>query len=123
MSSLVQPKIASADPEQGANLQVLRAVATFELPKGLIVLMSACGVLLLVRREDPWDIADGLLRLLVDERNLRPDCGKPVGLQHGVKREALLQVRHQGFWPLRVSTRCKGDVGPGSMVHGQARTI
>ena len=26
--------------------------------------MAACGVLLLVHREDPWDIADGLLRLL-----------------------------------------------------------
>jgi uncharacterized membrane protein (DUF2068 family) len=66
MSSIVQPKVAAAEPEpeHGANLQVLRAVATFELTKGLIVLLSACGVLLLVHREDPWDIADGLLRLL-----------------------------------------------------------
>jgi uncharacterized membrane protein (DUF2068 family) len=64
MSSIVQPKVATAESEHGANLQVLRAVATFEMTKGLIVLLSACGVLLLVRREDPWDIADGLLRLL-----------------------------------------------------------
>lgn len=64
MSSIVQPKVAAAEPEHGANLQVLRAVATFELTKGLIVLLASCGVLLLVHREDPWDIADGLLRLL-----------------------------------------------------------
>jgi uncharacterized membrane protein (DUF2068 family) len=64
MSSIVQPKVAAAEPEHGANLQVLRAVATFELTKGMIVLLASCGVLLLVHREDPWDIADGLLRLL-----------------------------------------------------------
>jgi uncharacterized membrane protein (DUF2068 family) len=64
MGSIVHPKIAATEPEHGASLQVLRAVATFELTKGLIVLLAAFGVLLLVRREDPWDIADGLLRLL-----------------------------------------------------------
>jgi uncharacterized membrane protein (DUF2068 family) len=64
MSSIVHTKVAPAEPEHGASLQVLRAVATFELTKGLIVLLAACGVLLLVHREDPWDIADGLLRLL-----------------------------------------------------------
>jgi uncharacterized membrane protein (DUF2068 family) len=64
MSSSVHTKVATAEPEQGASLQVLRAVATFELTKGLIVLLAAVGVLLLVHREDPWDIADGLLRLL-----------------------------------------------------------
>jgi uncharacterized membrane protein (DUF2068 family) len=64
MSSIVQPKVAVAEPEHGANLQVLRAVATLELAKGLIVLLAACGVLLWTRHEDPWDIADGLLRLL-----------------------------------------------------------
>ena len=64
MSSIVQPKVAAAESEHRANLQVLRAVATFEMTKGLIVLLSACSVLLLVHREDPWDIADGLLRLL-----------------------------------------------------------
>ncbi len=64
MSSVVQPKVAPEESEHGANLQVLRAVATFELTKGLIVLLSACSFLLLVHKEDPWDIADGLLRLL-----------------------------------------------------------
>ncbi len=64
MSSIVQSKIAPADGQHGASLQVLRGIATLELAKGMIVLLAACGVLLLVRREDPWDIADGLLRLL-----------------------------------------------------------
>jgi uncharacterized membrane protein (DUF2068 family) len=62
MSSIVHSNVA--EPEAGANLQVLRAVATFELAKGMIVLLAACGILLLVHREDPWDIADGLLKLL-----------------------------------------------------------
>lgn len=64
MSSIVESKAALAEPEHRGNLRVLRAVATFELTKGLIVLLSACGVVLLVHRGDPWDIADGLLRLL-----------------------------------------------------------
>jgi uncharacterized membrane protein (DUF2068 family) len=64
MSSIVHTKVAAAGAEPGANLQVLRAVATFELFKGMTVLLASCGVLLLVHREDPWDIADGLLRLL-----------------------------------------------------------
>ena len=64
MSSSVHTKVATAEPEPGASLPVLRAVATLELTKGLIVLLAACGILLLVHREDPWDIADGLLRLL-----------------------------------------------------------
>jgi uncharacterized membrane protein (DUF2068 family) len=64
MSSIVHTKVAAAEPEHGANLQVLRAVATFELTKGLIVLLAACGILLVMHRQDPWDIADGLLRLL-----------------------------------------------------------
>jgi uncharacterized membrane protein (DUF2068 family) len=49
--------------EHDVNLQVLRGVATFEMAKGLLVLLAACGVVFLVGR-DPWDIADGLLRLL-----------------------------------------------------------
>ena len=47
---------------------------------------------------------DSLLRLLVDQRNLRPGCGKPVRLHHGVIREALLQILHQGFCPLSIAT-------------------
>jgi uncharacterized membrane protein (DUF2068 family) len=64
MSFSVSTKPVSAKPECGRSLQVLRAVATFELTKGLIVLLAACGILLVMRRLDPWDIADGLLRLL-----------------------------------------------------------
>jgi uncharacterized membrane protein (DUF2068 family) len=64
MNSIVHSKIAAAEPEHGTTLQVLRAVATFEMLKGMVVLMAACGILLLIHREDPWDIADGLLRLL-----------------------------------------------------------
>jgi len=50
-------------PEHNVNLQVLRGVATFEMAKGLLVLLAAFGLLFLVGR-DPWDIADGLLHLL-----------------------------------------------------------
>ncbi len=50
-------------PGHRVNLQVLRGVATFEMAKGLVVLLAAFGVLFLVGR-DPWDIADGLLHLL-----------------------------------------------------------
>jgi len=64
MSSIVQPKVGAAESEHGASLKVLRAVATIELAKGLIVLLAAISVLFLVHREDPWDLADGLLRLL-----------------------------------------------------------
>jgi uncharacterized membrane protein (DUF2068 family) len=64
MSSIVHTKFPSAEPDQPTTLQILRAVATLEVTKGMIVLLAACGVLLLMRREDPWDIADGLLRLL-----------------------------------------------------------
>jgi len=64
MSSIVHTKVAAAEPNCGTNLQVLRAVASLEVTKGMIVLFAACGVLLLMHREDPWDIADGLLRLL-----------------------------------------------------------
>jgi uncharacterized membrane protein (DUF2068 family) len=49
--------------QHDVNLQVLRGVASFEMAKGLLVLMAAFGVLFLVGK-DPWDIADGLLRLL-----------------------------------------------------------
>lgn len=45
------------------NLQALRAVASFELAKGLIVVLAAMAVVFAVGR-DPWDIADGVLRLL-----------------------------------------------------------
>ncbi|HXW90480.1 MAG TPA: DUF2127 domain-containing protein [Terriglobales bacterium] len=49
--------------EQGPNLQLLRGIASFELTKGLIVLLAGVGVLFLMH-QDPWDVADGLLHLL-----------------------------------------------------------
>jgi uncharacterized membrane protein (DUF2068 family) len=60
--ALTKGKLTDGKPR--GTVQVLRTVAAFELTKGMIVLLSACGVLLLIHREDPWDIADGLLKLL-----------------------------------------------------------
>src|ERR1700689_789570 len=64
MSSIVHTKIVTACDKHDTNLQVLRGIATLELTKGMIVLLAAIGILLMMRREDPWDIADGLPQLL-----------------------------------------------------------
>src|SRR5579862_4966894 len=64
MSSIVHTKILAEHDRYRTNLQVLRGIATLEVMKGMIVLLAAVGILLMVRREDPWYIADGLLRLL-----------------------------------------------------------
>src|SRR5579872_1714906 len=64
MSSIVHTKILAEHDRYRANLQVLRGIATLEVMKGMIVLLAAVGILLMVRREDPWYMADGLLRLL-----------------------------------------------------------
>ena len=64
MSSSVHTGVALTKPKHRGTVQVLRSVAALELAKGMIVLLSAFGVLLLVHREDPWDIADGFLKLL-----------------------------------------------------------
>jgi uncharacterized membrane protein (DUF2068 family) len=45
------------------QLPVLRAVASFELAKGLVVLLAAVGLLSLAHR-DIWDVSASLLRLL-----------------------------------------------------------
>jgi uncharacterized membrane protein (DUF2068 family) len=45
------------------QLAALRAIATFELAKGLVVLLAAVGVLSLVYR-DAWDVAGSLLHIL-----------------------------------------------------------
>jgi uncharacterized membrane protein (DUF2068 family) len=45
------------------SLQALRAIASFELAKGILVLFAAVVVVFMVGR-DPFDIADGILRLL-----------------------------------------------------------
>jgi len=63
MGSIVQSRVETTHSGHDHTLQVLRGIATFEMTKGLIVLLAAFGVLFLVGR-DPWDVADGLLRLL-----------------------------------------------------------
>ena len=45
------------------QLAALRAISTFELAKGLVVLLAAVGALSLVHR-DAWDVAGSLLHLL-----------------------------------------------------------
>jgi uncharacterized membrane protein (DUF2068 family) len=57
-------KLAPEAEEHPTQLGVLRSIAAFEMAKGLVVLLAALGMVLLVQKEDPWDIADGLLRLL-----------------------------------------------------------
>jgi uncharacterized membrane protein (DUF2068 family) len=49
--------------EHKGELAALRAVATMETAKGLVVLLAAFGIVLLIH-QDPWDIADGFLELL-----------------------------------------------------------
>ena len=48
---------------QGVHRQALRAVATIELTKGVIVLLAGFGLLSLLHR-DIWGIADSLLEFL-----------------------------------------------------------
>jgi len=48
---------------RSGQVKVLRAVASFELSKGLVVLAAGCGVLLLLHR-DTSEIAQSLLTLL-----------------------------------------------------------
>jgi uncharacterized membrane protein (DUF2068 family) len=45
------------------QVKVLRAVASFEISKGLIVLAAACGILFLLHK-DTWEVAFNLLQLL-----------------------------------------------------------
>jgi uncharacterized membrane protein (DUF2068 family) len=56
-------KCLSGHHSHDHNLQALRAVASFELAKGVLVLLAATVVVFMVGR-DPWDFADGILRLL-----------------------------------------------------------
>jgi uncharacterized membrane protein (DUF2068 family) len=52
-----------AASEHGKHAKVLRAVASLELIKGLVVFAAGCSVLFLIHK-DPWDIADNFLRAL-----------------------------------------------------------
>jgi len=63
MGSIVQSRFESVPGEHKHALQVLRGIASLEMIKGLVVLLAAFGLLCLMGR-DPWDLADGLLRIL-----------------------------------------------------------
>ena len=63
MSSVANSKEEVMEHEHPAQLRVLRGIATFDLGKGLIVLLAAMGVFLLMQH-DPWDVAGSFLRLL-----------------------------------------------------------
>lgn len=53
----------SSEEVSRGRLEALRAVASFELTKGVVVLLAGFGVLSLVHR-DVWGVADSLLELL-----------------------------------------------------------
>jgi uncharacterized membrane protein (DUF2068 family) len=63
MSGIVELRIGHRELDREAQLKLLRAVASFELAKGLVVLLAGCGVLFLVHK-DTGDVADTFLRLL-----------------------------------------------------------
>jgi uncharacterized membrane protein (DUF2068 family) len=64
MSSLAHIRLAASPHDhKGAHRKVLRAVASLELAKGLIVLAAGMSILLIVHR-DTGDIADWCLRVL-----------------------------------------------------------
>jgi uncharacterized membrane protein (DUF2068 family) len=63
MSGILDLRMAHAELDRQAQLKLLRAVASFELAKGLIVLLAGCSVLFLVHK-DTGDVADTFLRLL-----------------------------------------------------------
>ncbi len=62
MSGTLHMRIAH-ELDREAQLKLLRAVASFELAKGLIVLLAGCSVLFLVHK-DPGDVAETFLRVL-----------------------------------------------------------
>jgi len=63
MGSTVHSRAETVPHKHDHTLQALRGIATIELAKGLVVLLAAIAILFLVR-QDPWDVADGLLHLL-----------------------------------------------------------
>jgi uncharacterized membrane protein (DUF2068 family) len=63
MSGILELRIGHRELDRQAQLKLLRAVASFELAKGLVVLLAGCSVLFLVHR-DMGDVADTFLRLL-----------------------------------------------------------
>jgi uncharacterized membrane protein (DUF2068 family) len=63
MSGILDMRLIHAELDRQAQLRLLRAVASFELAKGLVVLLAGCSMLFLVHK-DPGDLADTFLRLL-----------------------------------------------------------
>jgi uncharacterized membrane protein (DUF2068 family) len=70
-AGLVEPSMQTAPNLRAAldlrgrkgQVKVLRAVATFEISKGLVVLAAGCGILMLLHK-DTSEVAENLLRLL-----------------------------------------------------------
>lgn len=63
MRTIARPAIVSVHGEAPPHIRVLRAVASLELAKGLIVLAGCFAVLFLVHK-DPGDVADWCLTVL-----------------------------------------------------------
>ncbi len=63
MRSLVQTAIPAPAREHPPHIRMLRAVASLELTKGIIVLAGIFGILFLVHK-DPGDVADWCLTVL-----------------------------------------------------------
>lgn len=63
MRSLVQTTVPTTTHEHEPHIRVLRAVASLELIKGIIVLAGIFGILFLVHT-DPGDVADWCLTVL-----------------------------------------------------------
>jgi uncharacterized membrane protein (DUF2068 family) len=63
MPRFIPPTLLRHHTKTEKQLAALRAIATFELAKGLVVLLAAVGALSLVHR-DAWDVAGSLLHFL-----------------------------------------------------------
>jgi uncharacterized membrane protein (DUF2068 family) len=63
MRGIFDLRMGHGELDRQAQLKLLRAVASFELAKGLVVLLAGCSVLFLVHK-DAGDVADTFLRLL-----------------------------------------------------------
>jgi uncharacterized membrane protein (DUF2068 family) len=63
MSGFLDLRVVRTNLDREAQLKLLRAVASFEVAKGLVVLLAGCGLLFLVHK-DAGDIADTFLQIL-----------------------------------------------------------
>ncbi len=81
---------------RSGQVKVLRAVASFELSKGLVVLAAGCGVLLLLHRNTS-EIAQSLLTLL----HISPDHR----LAHLIMRQAN-RITDKKLWTFAAVAAC-----------------